>query len=86
MKRKIFLENTDLEIAKIKRCKIGFEIVMKNLAKKDMSIFDADYLFIRCIDHTEKYINEGKVIIYTTKIKWEVCGDIERIYFYDAAY
>lgn len=83
MKRKIFLEDTNLEIAKIKRCKKGFKIVIKNLATKDMLTFDDDYLFIRYIDHTIKYINEGKVIIYTTKIRLKVCGDVERIYFYD---
>ena len=83
MKRKIFLEDTNLEIVKIKRCKKGFKIVIKNLAMKDILTFDDNYLFIRYIDHIIKYINEGKVIIYTTKIRLKVCGDVERIYFYD---
>ena len=74
MKRKIFLEDTNLEIAKIKRCKKGFKIVIKNLAMEDM-------FYTQCIDYTGKNINEGKVVIYTNKIRWEVCGDVERIYF-----
>lgn len=74
MKRKIFLEDTNLEIAKIKRCKKGFKIVIKNLTMEDM-------FYTQCIDCTGKNINEGKVVIYTNKIRWEVCGDVERIYF-----
>lgn len=74
MKRKIFLEDTNLEIAKIKRGKKGFKIVIKNLAMEDM-------FYTQCIDCTGKNINEGKVVIYTNKIRWEVCGDVERIYF-----
>lgn len=74
MKRKIFLEDTNLEIAKIKRCKKGFKIVIKNLAMEDM-------FYTQRIDCAGKNINEGKVVIYTNKTRWEVCGDVERIYF-----
>ena len=52
----------------------GFKIVIKNLAMEDM-------FYTQCIDCTGKNINEGKVVIYTNKIRWEVCGDVERIYF-----
>ena len=50
MKRKIFLEDTNLEIAKIKRRKKGFKIVIKNLAMEDM-------FYTQCIDCTGKNIN-----------------------------